>query len=139
MIRLSRFQAILCLVVFSSLMLLSCGKKSSGGGDAPEVDLVVETTPAFSSVQPAAPGPDFDLAVVIKSQMPPRGVTITVSAAPEEGGANFFTDTRTSSNPTNTFVIRNTPSQKACIVSVKVASVSKSSNALTGTYRYSRK
>lgn len=139
MIKLFRIPAILCVVLFCSASLISCGSKSKGGGDVQEANLVVETTPAFNSVQPAAPGPDFDLAVVVKSPMPSGGVTVSVSAAPEEGGGNFFTDSRTNTNPTNTFVIKNTPSQKACIVTVKVTSVNKPSNTLTGTYRYSRK
>lgn len=124
--------------VLVSGALVSCGSK---GGGAPEAALVVSTTPpADGAVQPAAPGPDFTLAVDITSVMPPQGVTITVTAS-VDGTANstFFTKSLNTTSITSSFTITGTPAQESCLVNITVTSNTKSTNVWTGSYLYSMK
>lgn len=132
--------ALLCTIVIVT-MSSSCGKSGGGnGGTTPnEETLSVETSPAFNTVLPASVGPTFPLTVTVKSKMPEKGVKIEVSAVPETGGSAFYTETKTNSNASNSFTITSTPAQKSCIVTVRVTSLSKASNTVSGTYRYSMK
>lgn len=119
----------------------ACGKGGGGNNNNNEATLTVTTNPANGSTQAAAPGPTFPLTVTVTSTMPAKGVTITVTAAPDgQAGSPFFTPAAVNtSQATTNFTITNTPSQTTCLVTVTVTSNDKSSNVWTGTYRYSMK
>lgn len=132
--------------LFVSLAIIfgiaTCGSKGGGGGGGGgnnEANLVVTTNPAANLTHPAAPQTDFPLTVSITSAMPPQGVTIDVKAAPDGAGANFFTETRSSTSANNNFTITNTPLGTVCVVTVTVTSKTKATNTVTLSYRYSRK
>lgn len=116
---------------------VACGK---GGGSTPEATLAVTTTPAEGSTQAAAPGPTFALNVTITSTMPPKGVTVAITAY-VDGQSNlpFFTQSGSTTTASNNYTITSTPAQESCVVSITVTSNTKSSNTWTGTYRYSMK
>lgn len=128
----------LSVIVTFFLLMPSC--KKSGGGGSSEAGLVVELTPANSSVQAAAPGPDFPLVVKITSTMPSAGVKIDISSQ-KDGSTDpaFFTFANNSNSATNNFSITGTPSGIVCTTTVKVSSLSSSSNVWTGSYKYSKK
>ena len=114
--------------------------KSNGGGGSNEVALVVQLTPAEGSTQPPAPGPDFPFKLEITSTIPPGGVKITVTVAPD-GTSNYFynqTIASTTQAVTN-LTITGTPNNVICVVQVTVTSLSSSTNKWTGSYRYSSK
>lgn len=135
---------VLSLFFFSSLLIASGCKKSGGGGGGGgtnEANLAVTLNPPNGSVQAPASGPNFDLTVTITSTMPPSGVKIEITAKKDDGTnpAPFFTNTNNSSNGTNNYTITGTPATTACVVDVKVTSLTKATNVWTGQYRYSRK
>jgi hypothetical protein len=119
--------------------LVSCGGK---GGSSAEAALTVTTNPTTvgNDVQAPAPGPDFPLTVQITSVMPPKGVTIVVTAA-EDGTANstFFTQTLNTTSISNSFSITKTPALVNCIVNITVTSNTKSTNVWSGSYLYTMK
>ena len=129
-------------IAVSGIMSSSCGKGGGGGDPQPpaEQNLVITTTPANGSVSPAAAQQTFTVSIRVDSQMPSQGVKIEVSAAPESGGASFFTQTLTPVTAvTSTVTITGTPVQQSCIATIKVSSIAKPSNTATSSYRYSRK
>jgi hypothetical protein len=129
-------------VLFALALVPSCGKGGGGGGTTPcsETGLQVTTTPATGSVEPAGVGPDFPLTINITAGLPTAGVTIEVTAAPEAGGANFFTKTVTDVKVAQTsMTITGTPAATASLVKITVTSKSCATNKWTGSYRYSRK
>ncbi|MHC0068978.1 hypothetical protein ACWATR_39970 [Nostoc sp. UIC 10890] len=130
-------------LLLTSLALFSCSKGGDGGGSTPpppqEANLTITTNPANNAVVPAAVGTTFPVTINVTSTMPSQGVRIEVTAAPEAGGASFFTSNTTSSNASNTITINNTPAQVSCVVNIRVSSVARPSNAATSSYRYSRK
>jgi hypothetical protein len=116
---------------------VACGK---GGGSTPEATLAVTTTPASGSTQAAAPGPTFALNVTVTSTLPPKGVTIAISAYVDgQSNSPFFTNSASSTSASNNYTITGTPSQETCVVSITVTSNTSSSNTWTGSYRYSMK
>ncbi|HTJ12802.1 MAG TPA: hypothetical protein VL547_12280 [Dinghuibacter sp.] len=118
----------------------ACGKGGGGNNNSSEATLAVTTNPTNGSTQAAAPGPTFALSVTVTSTMPPKGVTIAVSAAVDgQSGSPFYTTSVNNSQATNNFTIANTPAQETCLVTVTVTSNDKSSNVWTGSYRYSMK
>lgn len=131
---------VIAIITTAFITLPACKKNKGGGGGTTEANLVVETTPANGSVQPAAPGPDFPLKVEIKSTMPASGVKIEISAK-KEGSSDpaYFTASPNSSTAVNNFTITSTPKNVTCLVDIKVTSISKPSNVWTGSYRYSAK
>lgn len=126
-----------CLIFL--LGTIAC-QKGTGGGNANEESLVIQTVPiANGHVEAAAPGPDFPLRVTVTSAMPASGVKIEVTAKPDGGTVAFFTQSKTSTTATTDFTITGTPTSVTCIVEITVSSVSSSSNKWTGNYKYSRK
>ena len=121
--------------------ICSCSDKGGGGGGGgtTEANLAVTLNPPAGSTQPAAPQTDFPLTVSITSTMPPQGVTIDVKAAPDGSTTNFFTETRSSTQANNNFTITGTPTGVVCVVTVTVTSKTKATNAVTLSYRYTRK
>lgn len=135
---------LLALFFFSTALISSGCKKSSGGGGGggtTEANLAVTLNPPNGSVQAAANGPNFDLSVTITSAMPPNGVKIEITSRKDDGTnpAPFFTNTNNSTTSTNNYTITGTPATTACVVDVKVTSLTKPTNVWTGQYRYSRK
>jgi hypothetical protein len=132
---------LLSLFFISSFFISSGCKKGGGsGGGTTEANLAVTLNPPNGSVQAPSNGP-FDLTVTITSAMPPNGVKIEITAKKDDGTnpPPFFTSTTNSTNATNNFTITNTPASTACVVDVKLTSLTKSTNTFTGQYRYSRK
>ena len=125
---------VLAVLVFA--VLPSCKKSKSTDNEA---YLTVETTPANKSNNLNVLGPNFPLTVEITSAIPASGVKIEVTAAPESGGAVFFTATSHSAAPQNNYSITNTPDGVSCVVNITVTSLTKASNVWKGTYRYSKK
>lgn len=127
---------VLLLAAFAINFFPSCKKNK----DDNEAGLAVTTTPANNSNNLNILGPDFPLKVEITSTMPAQGVKIEVSAI-KEGSSDpaFFTASNNSSAPVNNYTITNTPSGATCVVTIKVTSITKSTNVWTGTYRYSKK
>lgn len=133
---------LLSLTTLFFLATISSCKKGGGGGNGNcnETAMTVTTTPANGSTEPAGPGPNFPLQVNITASLPSAGVTIEVSAAPEAGGAAFFTQTLPEvKTAISNFSIANTPSTTPSIVKITITSKSCASNKWTGSYRYSRK
>jgi hypothetical protein len=126
---------LLCLVAISP----ACSKSSGSGCDG-EAELNFTTTPAINSTEPPAPGPDFGLTVNV-TNLPTAGVTIVVSAKPENPATAtaFYTETVTSTTASTDFIITGTPLATSAIVTVTVTSKSCNTNTKSGTYRYSRK
>jgi Flp pilus assembly protein TadG len=116
-------------------LLTSCG---GGGGGTAEAALAVTITPNNGSTQAASPGP-FTCTVQVTSTMPPKGVTITVTAEVDGTSTAYYTSSVNNSQVTNTFNITNTPTLQTCVVNVSVVSNTKSTNTWTGSYRYSAK
>ena len=116
--------------------IVSC---SSGSKSTPEATLTVTTTPAVNTVQAPAVGPNFSLNVTITSTMPPKGVSIAITAAPDGGGANFFSTSQSTTQSSNNFSITGTPIGVVSVVNITVTSLSTSTNVWTGSYRYSSK
>lgn len=133
---------LLSLTTLFFLAIMPACKKGGGGGNnnCSETALQVNTTPANNSTEPAAPGPNFPLQVNITAGLPAAGVTIEVTAGPEAGGANFFTQTLPDvKTAISNFSITNTPSTTPSIVRITITSKSCASNKWTGSYRYSKK
>lgn len=130
---------IFLLVIAAGIM--SCQKGSGGGGGTtPEAALVVTTNPiANGHVEAPAPGPNFNLNVTITSAMPPGGVRISVTARPDGGTVNFFTDSRTTSTASNDFVITGATVSVVSTATITVTSVNTATNTYTGSYKFSRK
>lgn len=132
-------------IFFISSILISSGCKKGGGGGGgggtTEANLAVTLNPPNGSVQAAANGPNFDLTVTITSTMPPSGVKVEITAKKDDGTnpAPFFTNTNNTTTAINNYSITGTPATTACIVDVKVTSLTKPTNIWTGQYRYSRK
>ena len=130
------------LLLFASIILavyavsVSC-KKSSG---CSETGLGFTSTPAVNTVEPAGPGPDFPLRVNV-TQLPAAGVTITVTAKPENpsSASPFYSETKTATTAQTDFTITGTPQGTASIVEITVTSKSCGTNKASGSYRYSRK
>lgn len=129
-------------VLFFWAMMPACKKSGGGGGNnnCTETALQVNTSPAINTIDPPAPGPDFPLQINITAGLPAAGVTIEVTAGPEAGGANFYTQTLpdVKSAITN-LTITNTPSGTPSIVKITITSKSCATNKWTGSYRYSKK
>ena len=132
-------QAISIALIVICAGILSCGKGS--GDDCTETGLEFTTTPALSSVEPAGVGPDFPLTVTITQPVPPQGVTIVITARPENPSSStpFFTETKSVTGSVNNFTITNTPQNVQSIVEITATSNSCNTNKFSGSYRYSRK
>jgi hypothetical protein len=117
-------------------LLTSCG---GGGGGSAEAALEVTLSPTGNGQTAAAsPGP-FSCTVQVTSVMPPKGVTITVTAEVDGTNTVYYTGSVNNSNTSNTFNITNTPTLQTCVVNVSVVSNTKSTNTYSGSYRYSAK
>ena len=136
------------IVLFSLVVLIalaivvpSCGKKGGDdNGACSETALQVTTTPANSSTEPAAPGPNFPLQINITAGLPTAGVTIEVTAGAEAGGAPFFSQTLNDvKTAVSSLSITGTPSTTPSIVKITITSKSCATNKWSGSYRYSKK
>jgi hypothetical protein len=130
---------VLLILLFSSV-LLSC-QKGGGGSTAPaETPLAVTTNPlANGHVEAPAPGPNFNVNVTITSPMPAGGVKIDLTARPDGGTVTFFSQSKTTTTPSNDFVITGATVSVISVATITVTSVNTPSNTFTGTYKFSRK
>ncbi len=126
--------------LFFLAVMPACKKGGGGNNNCSETALQVNTTPAINTTEPPAPGPNFPLQINITAGLPSAGVSIEVTAAPEAGGANFFTQTLSDvKTAISNLSITNTPSTTPSIVKITITSKSCASNKWTGSYRYSKK
>lgn len=126
------------LLVALLLIVTSCGGSKSESDPCAGVAAITATsTPAVGSVQTAAPGPNFDLAVNITSSLG-SGASIEVTAKPEAGGNAFYTEKRNAAL-FNNFSITNTPVNVPAIVEIVIKSNTCENIQWTGSYKYSRK
>ncbi|WP_126972364.1 hypothetical protein [Gynurincola endophyticus] len=126
------------LFTIAVAILTSCGGSKKETDPCQGVTAITATSnPATGAVVPAAPGPNFDLAVNVTSSLG-NGATIEVIAKPEAGGNAFFTETRDAAL-FNNFSITNTPANTSVIVEIAITSKACASVKWTGSYRYSRK
>lgn len=130
------------LLFFMAFALVNCGK---GGDDTPstpaEANLAIslDPDPGSTTTPVKATGSTYTFNVVIKSAVPPQGVTIKVDYVKDNGGAVVFSETKTSTNATTSFTITNIPFNEVGTVTVLVTSVSKPSNTATQTFKLVRK
>jgi hypothetical protein len=145
----SIFRLLSLLMISSIAISYGCSNKGNGGGVTPpppnpctgQATVSATTIPAVNTLQTAATGPDFPLAITL-TNVPSAGVSIVVNARPETpvGAANFFSQTHaTVTSTTDNFTITGTPSATICVVTITITSISCNTNTWTGTYRYSKK
>jgi hypothetical protein len=131
-----------------SSIVISYGCSNKGGGTPTppnpcigQATVSATTVPPTGSLQTAATGPDFPLAITM-TNVPTVGVKITVNARPETpaGAPIFFTQTHaTVTGTTDNFTITVTPSGVICVVDITITSNNCNTNTWTGSYRYSKK
>ena len=119
----------------------SCSSKDDGGGGGGcnEPNMTVTTSPANNTVEPAAPGPNFNLTVNITNNLPTAGATVEVKARPESSTTAFYTETKTATSASTAFVITQTPVGVPAVVDITITSKSCNTNKVTLSYKYSRK
>lgn len=127
------------IAVLLVLVSMPYCKKKKTDSCATEAVLAVTTSPANTSTELPAPGPNFPLTVTITSALPPSGVTIEVKARPDGSSTTYFTETKTTTVKDNSFTITGTPNTVTCVVEITVTSRTCSTNKWTGSYRYSKK
>jgi hypothetical protein len=127
-------------LIFLSVGILSCGK-GSGDDECTDTDLEFTTTPALNTTEQPAVGPDFPVTVTITSTVPSQGVTIVVTARPENPSNSqpFYTETKSVTASSTIFTITNTPQNVQSIVEVSATANNCNTNKFSGSYRYSRK
>lgn len=113
-------------------ILLSCGKKPP----APEVEenVVFELNASQAAISTNS---SYDFKVTMKSKLPKAGIRIELSAAEEAGGAAVTPQPAPviTTEATTDLSVQNLPRQKWVIATVKVTSVSTSTNTSTQTFR----
>ena len=125
---------------FLASVVMSCQKGGGGTPTPAETPLAVVTNPlANGHVEAPAPGPNFNLNVTITSAMPAGGLKIEVTARPDGGSVNFFSQTKTTSTASNDFVITGATVSVVSVATITVTSVNTPSNSYTGNYKFSRK
>ena len=133
------FRIVLFVLLLSSVVL-SCQKGGGSGSTPAETPLSVTTNPlANGHVEAPAPGPNFNVNVTITSPMPAGGVKIDVTARPDGGSVNFFSQSKTSTTASNDFVITGATVSVISVATITVTSVNTPTNTYTGTYKFSRK
>lgn len=134
---------VFALSIFTALVTgTSCSNKDDGGGGGGgcnETQMTVTSSPAANSVEPAAPGPNFNLTVNITNNLPTAGATIEVKARPEGSSTAFYTETKTATSASTAFTITATPVGVPAQVDITVTSKSCNTNKVTLSYKYSRK
>ena len=140
---------LLLLMISSITISYGCSNKGGGTPTPPtppnpctgQATVSATTVPPIGSLQTAATGPDFPLAITL-TNVPTAGVSIVVNARPETpaGSAIFFTQSHaTVTNTTDNFTITGTPSGVICVVDITITSKNCPTNVWTGSYRYSKK
>ncbi|ANE51470.1 hypothetical protein [Flavisolibacter tropicus] len=128
------------LLFFMAFALVNCGKSSDDTTTPAESNLVIslDPDPGSSTTPVKATGSTYSFNVVIKSAVPPQGVTVKVDYVKDSGGS-VFSETKTSTNATTSFTITNIPFNEVGTVTVVVTSISKPSNTATQTFKLVRK
>jgi len=118
--------------ILFTCILLGCGKKPP----APEVEenVVFELNASQAAISTNS---SYDFKVTMKSKLPKAGIRIEVSAAEEAGGAAVTPQPApvTTMAATADLYVQNLPRQKWVIATIKVTSVSTSTNTSTQTFR----
>lgn len=135
-------------MISSIVISYSCSNKGGGGTPPPppnpctgQAAISATTVPPVNTLQTAATGPDFPLAITM-TNVPSVGVSIVVNARPETpaGAPAFFSQTHaTVTGTTDNFTITGTPSGVISVVDITITSKNCSTNTWTGSYRYSKK
>jgi len=128
------------LLFFMAFALVNCGKNGEDTPTPAESNLVIslDPDPGSSTTPVKATGATYSFNVVIKSAVPPQGVTVKVDYVKDSGGS-VFSETKTSTNATTSFTITNIPFNEVGTVTVVVTSISKPSNTATQTFKLVRK
>lgn len=113
-------------------ILLGCGKKPP----APEVEenVVFELNASQAAISTNS---NYDFKLTMRSKLPKAGIRIELSATEEAGGAAVTPQPApvTTTAATADLSVQNLPRQKWVIATVKVTSVSTSTNTSTQTFR----
>lgn len=125
-----KFLSSLGLIV-AIVVLATLGCKKSSTPPPPEQDLVISTDAASYTITTA---PIFNFDLKVESTMPADGVKIEYSVVSEIDNQNYPQGSGISThNRTSSITIGGLPQQKICICTIKVTSLSKSTNtAITG-------
>lgn len=121
---------LMCISVF---LFASC-KKASTPSAPKEENIVFETNAGSNAISTSG---TFDFQVILKSKMPTNGIRIEVTANEEATGtsvtpqASGITTTTTSTNVS----VQNLPRQKWVEATVKVTSISTSTNTASSKLR----
>ena len=113
-------------------LVMACGKKPP----APEVEenVVFELNAAQAAISTSS---SYDFKVTMRSKLPKAGIRIEISAAEEAGGAAVTPQPApiTATALSTDCSVQNLPRQKWVIATVKITSVSTSTNTSTQTFR----
>jgi len=119
--------------IVAVIVLTTMGCKKSSTPPPPEQDLIISTDAASYTI---IPGPSLTFRVKIESAMPSSGVRIEYTVVSEIDNQNYPQGSAIYTyNPTSAITIGGLPQQKICICTVKVTSMSKSTNTATTGFR----
>ena len=125
---LSSFVLIVAMIVLTTL-----GCKKSSTPPPPEQDLLISTDAASYTI---ITDPIFTFKVKVESAMPVSGVRIECTVVSEIDNQNYPQGSALNTyNPTSVITIGGLPRQKICICTIKVTSLSKSTNTATAGFR----
>ena len=119
--------------IVAVIVLTTAGCKKPDTPPPPEQDLIISTDAASYTI---TPGPSMTFKLKIESTVPASGVRIEYAVVSEIDNQNYpqgppiYTD-----NPTSAITIGGLPEQKICICTIKVTSISKSTNTATTGFR----
>ena len=118
------------IVAMIVLTTASCHKPVP---EAPEQDLLISIDAASYTI---VTDPVFSFKVKVESTMPAGGVKIETTVVSEIDNVSYPQGAPLNTyNPTNTITIGALPRQKICICTIKVTSMSKSTNTATTGFR----
>jgi len=113
------------------LTTLGCDKPPEP--EPPEQDLIISTDASSYTI---IPDPVFSFKLKVESVMPIGGVRIEYTVASEIDNQNYPQGSAINTyNPTSNITIGGLPRQKICICTIKVTSLSKSTNTATIGFR----
>ena len=120
-------------LIVAMIVLTTLGCKKPSTSTPPEQDLVVSIDAASYTI---VTSPVFTFKVKVESAMPEGGVRIETTVVSEIDNQYYPQGpTINTYNPTSSVVIGGLPQQKICVCTVKVTSLSKSTNSVTTGFR----
>ena len=120
-------------LVAAMIVLTTVGCKKSSTSVPPEQDLLISIDAGSYTI---VASPVFTFKVKVESTMPPGGVRIETTVVSEIDNQNYPQGSAINTyNPTSSVNIGGLPEQKICICTIKVTSLSKSTNTATTGFR----